>query len=40
MPPFFALGLPHGGEWIIVLLIPAIPLALFAILIWAILRRK
>jgi len=40
MKPIFALGLPHGSEWIVIIFIVAILIGAFALLLWAIARRK
>jgi len=40
MQPIFAIGLPHGSEWIIILFLGAMFWGAIALLIWKILRRK
>ena len=39
MNPIFAIGLPHGGEWIFALFLLFFPVATFILLIRALFRK-
>jgi hypothetical protein len=37
MKPIFAMGLPHGSEWIMIVVLAFV---IFGLFIWAVARRK